>query len=290
MAGPRGGGHGPRGMMPGEKAKDFKGTMKKLLGYMKRFLPGIILVLVCAAASTIFSIFGPKILGQATTKLFEGLLAMLTGTGGIDFGAIGQILLFLAGLYVISALLSYVQGWVMAGVATKLSYSMRKDISSKIDRLPLAYFDRVQSGEVLSRITNDVDTVTQTLNQSLSQIVTSVTMMIGVLVMMLTISPVMTLVALCILPLSVIIVSVVVKKSQPFFRRQQEYLGHVNGHVEEMYGGHVVVTAFNGQKKSIEDFNGLNDNLYHAAWKSQFLSGMMMPLMNFVSNLGYVGI
>ncbi|WP_418971082.1 ABC transporter ATP-binding protein [Allofournierella sp.] len=290
MAGPRGGGHGPRGMMPGEKAKDFKGTMKKLLGYMKRFLPGIILVLVCAAASTIFSIFGPKILGQATTKLFEGLLAMLTGTGGIDFGAIGQILLFLAGLYVISALLSYVQGWVMAGVATKLSYSMRKDISSKIDRLPLAYFDRVQSGEVLSRITNDVDTVTQTLNQSLSQIVTSVTMMIGVLVMMLTISPVMTLVALCILPLSVIIVSVVVKKSQPFFRRQQEYLGHVNGHVEEMYGGHVVVTAFNGQEKSIEDFNGLNDNLYHAAWKSQFLSGMMMPLMNFVSNLGYVGI
>lgn len=290
MAGPRGGGHGPRGMMPGEKAKDFKGTMKKLLGYMKRFLPGIILVLVCAAASTIFSIFGPKILGQATTKLFEGLLAMLTGTGGIDFGAIGQILLFLAGLYVISALLSYVQGWVMAGVATKLSYSMRRDISSKIDRLPLAYFDRVQSGEVLSRITNDVDTVTQTLNQSLSQIVTSVTMMIGVLVMMLTISPVMTLVALCILPLSVIIVSVVVKKSQPFFRRQQEYLGHVNGHVEEMYGGHVVVTAFNGQEKSIEDFNGLNENLYHAAWKSQFLSGMMMPLMNFVSNLGYVGI
>ena len=290
MAGPRGGGHGPRGMMPGEKAKDFKGTMKKLLGYMKRFLPGIILVLVCAAASTIFSIFGPKILGQATTKLFEGLLAMLTGTGSIDFGAIGQILLFLAGLYVISALLSYVQGWVMAGVATKLSYSMRKDISSKIDRLPLAYFDRVQSGEVLSRITNDVDTVTQTLNQSLSQIVTSVTMMIGVLVMMLTISPVMTLVALCILPLSVIIVSVVVKKSQPFFRRQQEYLGHVNGHVEEMYGGHVVVTAFNGQEKSIENFNGLNDNLYHAAWKSQFLSGMMMPLMNFVSNLGYVGI
>lgn len=290
MAGPRGGGHGPRGMMPGEKAKDFKGTMKKLLAYMKRFLPGIILVLVCAAASTVFSIFGPKILGQATTKLFEGLLAMLTGTGGIDFGAIGQILLFLAGLYALSALLSYVQGWVMAGVATKLSYSMRRDISSKIDRLPLAYFDRVQSGEVLSRITNDVDTVTQTLNQSLSQIVTSATMMIGVLVMMLTISPVMTLVALCILPLSVVIVSVVVKKSQPFFRRQQEYLGHVNGHVEEMYGGHVVVTAFNGQQKSIEGFNGLNESLYHAAWKSQFLSGMMMPLMNFVSNLGYVGI
>lgn len=289
MAGPRGGG-GPHGMMPGEKAKDFKGTMKKLLAYLKKFLPGIILVLVCAVASTVFSIFGPKILGQATTKLFEGLIAMLTGTGGIDFTAIGQILLFLAALYVISALLSYVQGWVMAGVATKLSYSMRKDISNKIDRLPLAYFDRVPNGEVLSRITNDVDTVTQTLNQSLSQIVTNVTMMIGVLAMMLSISPVMTLVAICILPFSVIIVSLVVKKSQPFFRRQQEYLGHVNGHVEEMYGGHVVVTAFNGQQGSIDQFDGLNENLYHSAWKSQFFSGMMMPLMNFVSNVGYVGI
>lgn len=289
MAGPKGGG-GPHGMMPGEKAKDFKGAMKKLLAYLKKFLPGIILVLVCAVASTVFSIFGPKILGQATTKLFEGLVAMLTGRGGIDFTAIGQILLLLAGLYLLSALLSYVQGWVMAGVATKLSYSMRRDISNKIDRLPLAYFDRVQSGEVLSRITNDVDTVTQTLNQSLSQIVTNVTMMIGVLAMMLSISPVMTLVALCILPFSVVIVSVVVKKSQPFFRRQQEYLGHVNGHVEEMYGGHVVVTAFNGQQGSIDQFDGLNENLYHSAWKSQFFGGMMMPLMNFVSNLGYVGI
>ena len=284
MAGPR------NRMMPGEKAKDFKGTMGKLLTYLKKFLPSIILVLVCAAASTVFSIFGPKVLGQATTKLFEGLIAMLTGTGSIDFAAIGQVLLFLACLYLISALLSYVQGWIMAGVATSLSYSMRKDISEKIDRMPLAYFDRVPNGEVLSRITNDVDTITQTLNQSLSQIVTNVTMMIGVLCMMLSISPLMTLVALCILPLSVLIVTRVVKRSQPFFRRQQEYLGHVNGHVEEMYGGHVIVTAFNGQEKSIETFDELNENLYRAAWKSQFFSGVMQPLMNFVSNLGYVAI
>lgn len=284
MAGPR------NRMMPGEKAKDFKGTMGKLLTYLKKFLPSIILVLVCAAASTVFSIFGPKVLGQATTKLFEGLIAMLTGTGSIDFAAIGQVLLFLACLYLISALLTYVQGWIMAGVATDLSYSMRKDISEKIDRMPLAYFDRVPNGEVLSRITNDVDTITQTLNQSLSQIVTNVTMMIGVLCMMLSISPLMTLVALCILPLSVLIVTRVVKRSQPFFRRQQEYLGHVNGHVEEMYGGHVIVTAFNGQEKSIETFDELNENLYHAAWKSQFFSGVMQPLMNFVSNLGYVAI
>ena len=284
MAGPR------NRMMPGEKAKDFKGTMGKLLTYLKKFLPSIILVLVCAAASTVFSIFGPKVLGQATTKLFEGLIAMLTGTGSIDFAAIGQVLLFLACLYLISALLTYVQGWIMAGVATDLSYSMRRDISEKIDRMPLAYFDRVPNGEVLSRITNDVDTITQTLNQSLSQIVTNVTMMIGVLCMMLSISPLMTLVALCILPLSVLIVTRVVKLSQPFFRRQQEYLGHVNGHVEEMYGGHVIVTAFNGQEKSIETFDELNENLYRAAWKSQFFSGVMQPMMNFVSNLGYVGI
>ena len=295
MAGPRmgprpGGGRGARGMMPGEKAKDFKGTMKKLLAYLSKFLPAILLVLVCAAASTIFSIFGPKILGQATTKLFEGVLAMLTGTGGIDFAAIAQILLFLASLYGLSALITGVQGWVMAGVATKISYSMRNDLSRKIDRMPLAYFDRVQSGEVLSRITNDVDTVVQTLNQSLSQIVSNITMMVGVLCMMLSISPLMTLVALCILPISVVIVSVVVKHSQPYFMKQQNYLGHVNGHVEEMYGGHVVVTAFNGQEDSIRQFDELNDQLYGAAWKSQFLGGMMMPLMNFVGNLGYVGI
>ncbi|PWL88596.1 MAG: multidrug ABC transporter ATP-binding protein [Oscillospiraceae bacterium] len=288
--GARMGGRGAAGMIPGEKAKNFKGTMTKLLRYLSRFLPAIITVLVCAAASTVFSIFGPKVLGQATTKLFEGVMAMLTGTGGIDFSAIGQILLFLLAIYLISALLSYVQGWVMAGVATKVSYSMRRDISEKIDRMPLSYFDRVPNGEVLSRITNDVDTVTQTLNQSLSQIVTNVTMMVGVLCMMLSISPLMTLVALCILPVSVLIVMNVVKRSQPFFRQQQDYLGHVNGHVEEMYGGHVVVTAFGREEESLGVFDKMNAKLYNAAWKSQFLSGMMMPLMNFAGNLGYVGI
>ena len=288
MAGPMR--HGPGAMAVGEKAKDFKGTMKKLLAYMRRYLPSIVIALLCAVGGTVFSIFGPKILGQATTKLFEGVIAMLTGTGGIDFAAIGQILLFLAGLYVLSALLSYVQGWVMAGIATKASYAMRADISRKIDRLPMSYFDRVPHGEVLSRITNDVDMVTQTLNQSLSQVVTQLTMIVGVLCMMLSISPLMTLVAICILPVCLVIVMNVVRHSQKFFRRQQEYLGHVNGHVEEMYGAHVVVTAFNGQEESIETFNGLNEKLYQSAWKSQFLSGMMMPLMNFVSNLGYVAI
>ena len=289
MAGPMR--HGPGApMVVGEKAKDFKGTMKKLIAYMDRYLPSIILALICAVAGTVFSIFGPKILGKATTKLFEGLVAMLTGTGSIDFDAIAQILLFLLGLYVFSMLLSYVQGWVMSGIATKVSYAMRTDISNKIDRLPMSYFDRVPHGEVLSRITNDVDTVTQTLNQSLSQIVTQVTMVVGVLFMMLSISPVMTLVALCILPLCMVIVMNIIKHSQKFFRRQQEYLGHVNGHVEEMYGGHVVVTAFNGQEESIKTFEELNEKLYHSAWKSQFLSGMMMPMMNFVSNLGYVAI
>ena len=288
--GTRMGGRGAAGMMPGEKAKNFKGTMAKLLRYLSRFLPASITVLVCAAASTVFSIFGPKVLGQATTKLFEGVMAMLTGTGGIDFSAIGQILLFLLAIYLVSALLSYVQGWVMAGVATKVSYSMRRDISEKIDRMPLSYFDRVPNGEVLSRITNDVDTVTQTLNQSLSQIVTNVTMMVGVLCMMLSISPLMTLAALCILPVSVLIVMNVVKRSQPYFRQQQDYLGHVNGHVEEMYGGHVVVTAFGREEESLGVFDKMNAKLYNAAWKSQFLSGMMMPLMNFAGNLGYVGI
>ena len=288
MAGPMR--HGPGAMAVGEKAKDFKGTMKKLLAYMRRYLPSIVLALLCAVGGTVFSIFGPKILGQATTKLFEGVIAMLTGTGGIDFAAIGQILLFLAGLYLLSALLSYVQGWVMSGIATKVSYAMRTDISRKIDRLPMSYFDQVSHGEVLSRITNDVDMVTQTLNQSLSQVVTQVTMIVGVLCMMLSISPLMTLIAICILPVCLVIVMNVVRHSQKFFRRQQEYLGHVNGHVEEMYGAHVVVTAFNGQEESIETFNGLNEKLYQSAWKSQFLSGMMMPLMNFVSNLGYVAI
>lgn len=289
MAGPMR--HGPMGRNPmGEKAADFKGTMIKLLGYMKRYLPMLIIALVCAIAGTAFSILGPKILGQATTKLFEGLMAMIAGTGSIDFDALAQILLFLGGLYLFSALLNYVQGWLMAGIATKVSYTMRTDISQKIDRLPMSYFDKVSHGEVLSRITNDVDSVTQTLNQSLSQVVTQVTLLLGVLIMMLSISPWMTLVALCILPVCLIIVTSVIRHSQKFFRSQQEYLGHVNGHVEEMYGAHVVVTAFNGQEDSIRDFNEMNEKLYHSAWKSQFLSGLMMPLMNFASNLGYVAI
>ena len=283
-------GHGPAGMRGGDKAVDFKGTMVKLLKYMDRYLPMIILSLVCAVAGTAFSILGPKILGQATTKLFEGLMAMIAGTGSIDFDALARILLFLGGLYLFSALLSYVQGWIMAGIATKVSYTMRTDISQKIDRLPMSYFDKVSHGEVLSRITNDVDSVTQTLNQSLSQVVTQVTLLLGVLIMMLSISPWMTLIALCILPVCLLIVMNVIRRSQKFFRSQQEYLGHVNGHVEEMYGAHVVVTAFNGQEDSIHTFNEMNDKLYHSAWKSQFLSGLMMPLMNFASNLGYVAI
>ena len=284
------GGHGAAGMMPGEKAKNFKGTMKQLIAYLSRYLPAIIAVLVCAVASCIFSIVGPKILGEATTKLFEGVIAMLTGTGGIDFTAIAQILIFLACLYALSAALSYLQGWVMTGVSTKISYSMRRDISQKINRMPLGYFDRVSHGEVLSRITNDVDTVTQTLNQSLSQMVTSVTTVVGVLVMMLTISPVMTLVAVCTLPLSAFVMMQVVKRSQPLFKQQQEFLGDANGHVEEMYGGHVVVRAFNGEQRSIAAFSEINDKLYHSAWKSQFFGNMMMPLMNFVGNIGYVAI
>ena len=283
-------GHGPAGMRGGDKAADFKGTIVKLLKYMDRYLPMMILSLVCAVAGTAFSILGPKILGQATTKLFEGLMAMIAGTGSIDFDALARILLFLGGLYLFSALLSYVQGWIMAGIATKVSYTMRTDISQKIDRLPMSYFDKVSHGEVLSRITNDVDSVTQTLNQSLSQVVTQVTLLLGVLIMMLSISPWMTLIALCILPVCLFIVMNVIRRSQKFFRSQQEYLGHVNGHVEEMYGAHVVVTAFNGQEDSIHTFNEMNDKLYHSAWKSQFLSGLMMPLMNFASNLGYVAI
>lgn len=283
-------GRGPHGMMPGEKAKDFKGTMRRLIAYLGRYLPAIAAVMLFAVASTVFSIIGPKILGNATTLLFEGVIAQLTGTGGIDFTAVGRILLFLGAIYVVSALFSYIQGLIMAKISTQISYQMRRDISKKINRMPLAYFDRVPNGEVLSRITNDVDTVTQTLNSSMTQIVTSVTQFIGVLVMMLSISPLMTLVALCILPLSFGIVGNVVKRSQPLFHKQQEYLGNVNGHVEEMYGGHLVVTAFNGEARSIETFREINEKLYHAAWKSQFLSGMMMPLMNLVGNLGYVGI
>ncbi len=291
MGGGRGGFMGGGVQMRGEKARDFKGTMRKLISYLGAYKVSIVAVLIFAMASTIFSIVGPKILGQATTKLFEGVIGQISGTGtGIDFGYIGNIVLILAGLYILSAIFSYIQGWIMAGVSMKVTYHLRRDISEKINKLPLRYYDGTNQGEVLSRITNDVDTINQTLNQSLTQIVTSVTTLIGVLVMMLSISWIMTIATALIIPLSLGIITVVVGKSQKYFREQQDYLGHVNGHVEEMYGGHNVMKAFNGEAKSIEQFDVYNDTLYNSAWKSQFLSGMMMPIMSFVGNLGYVAV
>ena len=282
---------GPMAMMKGEKARDFKGTMRKLLAYLGVYKASIAVVMVFAIGSTIFSIVGPKILGKATTKLFEGVVAKISGSAaGVDFGFIGGILLTVIGLYLVSALFSYIQGWIMSGVSIKLTYRFRTDILSKINKMPLGYFDATSHGEVLSRMTNDVDTVNQTLSQSLTQIITSVTTVLGVLVMMLSISWEMTLVALLILPLSLLIIRFIVGKSQVFFKQQQEYLGHVNGHIEEMFSSHAVVKAFNGEEKNIEKFEGMNSTLYNSAWKSQFLSSIMMPVMNFVSNLGYVGV
>lgn len=286
---PRHGG-GRRGRMSGEKARDFRGTMIKLIKYLSVYRNSILIVALFAAISTVFTIIGPKILGQAITKLFEGSIAQLTGTGSIDFESISKILLTVAGLYLTSAVFSYGQGWIMAGVSAKITYRFRKDISEKINRMPLGYFESTNHGEILSRVTNDVDTVSHTLNQSLSQIITSSITVIGVLVMMLSISWLMTLVALIIIPLSLLVVSLIVKQSQKYFKQQQDYLGHVNGHVEEMYGGHIVIKAFNGEEKSIQRFNQLNDKLYESAWKSQFFSGMMMPLINFIGNIGYVAV
>ena len=286
---PRHGG-GRRGRMTGEKARDFRGTMIKLIKYLSVYRNSILIVVLFAAISTVFTIIGPKILGQAITKLFEGSIAQLTGTGSIDFDAIGKILLTVAGLYLTSAAFSYGQGWIMAGVSAKITYRFRKDIAEKINRMPLGYFESTNHGEILSRVTNDVDTVSHTLNQSLSQIITSSITVIGVLIMMLSISWLMTLVALAIIPLSLLVVSLIVKQSQKYFKQQQDYLGHVNGHVEEMYGGHIVIKAFNGEEKSIQRFNQLNDKLYEAAWKSQFFSGMMMPIINFIGNIGYVAV
>ncbi|HML22288.1 MAG TPA: ABC transporter ATP-binding protein [Aggregatilinea sp.] len=275
--------------MAGEKARDFRGTMRKLLKYLSAFKFSIGIVLVFAIASTVFAVIGPKILGKATTKLYEGVIGQLSGTGtGIDFGYIGRIILIMTGLYLLSALFSYIQGWIMAGVTMEVTYRFRKDISEKINRMPLRYFDGTNQGEVLSRITNDVDTISQTLNQSLAQIVTSLTMLVGVLIMMLTISWLMTVAALLFVPLSFGIIGVVISKSQVYFKEQQDYLGHVNGHVEEMFGSHNVVQAFNGEEKSIEQFEDYNNTLFGSAWKSQFLSGMMMPIMMFVGNLSYV--
>ncbi|NLU07447.1 MAG: ABC transporter ATP-binding protein, partial [Clostridiales bacterium] len=287
----RKGNRGPGGMViSGEKANNFKGTMKKLIKYLSVYKISIGVVIIFAIASTVFSIVGPKILGKATTKLFEGVMAKISGTGSIDFGYIGRIIVLLVILYAAGSLFSYVQGWIMSGISMKVSYKFRKDISEKINRIPLKYFDRTNHGEVLSRVTNDVDTLSQTLNQSLSQIITSVTMVLGVLVMMFSISWQMTLVAICIIPLSFGIIMIIIKYSQKYFKQQQDYLGNLNGHVEEMYGGHIVMKAFNGEKKSIDKFDGMNDRLFGSAWKSQFLSGIMMPMMNFIGNLGYVGI
>lgn len=282
-------GHGgPMGS--GEKAKDFKGTMKNLGKYIMPYKIHIIFVIVLAIGSAAFSIAGPKILGKATTKLFEGLVQKVTGVKGafIDFDYIGKIIILLLGLYIISAVFSFVQGYIMSSVAQNISYELRREISKKINRMPIKYFDNKTHGEVLSRITNDVDTVSQSLNQSMSQIITSIVTIIGVLIMMLSISWQMTLIALLILPTSMAVIMAVVKKSQKYFKAQQEDLGNINGHVEEVYGGHNIMKAFNREEEAIEKFDKINDKLYSSAWKSQFLSGMMMPIMSFIGNIGYV--
>ena len=276
-----------RGMQPGEKPKDLKKSIKQLMQYIGKYKIGIFIVMICAACSTVFTVIGPKILGKATTALSEGLMDKIKGTGSIDFTKIGIILLFVLGLYLCSALFSFIQGWIMTGVTQKVCYQLRKEISEKINRMPMKYFESRTYGEVLSRITNDVDTLGQGLNQSITTIITSVATLIGVLIMMLSISPLMTLIALVILPISMGLIGFVTKKSQKFFCAQQEYLGHINGQVEEVYGGHLVIKAFNREKDTIDEFEKTNKILYDSAWKSQFLSGMMQPIMMFVGNLGY---
>ena len=279
-----------RGMQPGEKPKNFNASIKKLIQYIAKYKIGIIVVMLFAACSTVFTVVGPKILGKATTTLTEGLMAKIQRTGSIDFGKIGSILLFVLGLYLLSAIFSFVQGWIMTGITQKVCYQLRKEISEKINRMPMKYFESRTYGEVLSRITNDVDTLGQGLNQSITTIITATATMIGVLIMMISISPLMTLIAIVILPISMALISLVTKKSQKFFRNQQEYLGHINGQVEEVYGGHLVIKAFNREKDTIEEFDRTNKILYDSAWKSQFLSGMMQPIMMFVGNLGYASV
>ena len=281
-----GGGHMKMGQ---EKAKDFKGTMKKLISYLSPYKLAILLVIVFAIGSSVFNIVGPKILGNATTKIFEGLVSKVSNSGGgIDFDAIFRTLTILASLYIISSIFSFIQTFITSDISQKVSYNLRKSISEKINKLPLNYYDRKTNGEVLSRVTNDIDAISQNLNQILSQMITSATTLIGVLIMMLSISVTMTLVSLIVIPLSLVMIMLVVKKSQKHFRAQQEYLGHTNGHIEEMYSGHNIMKAFNGEEKAIEEFDKLSDTLYNSAWKSQFLSGMMMPIMTFIGNLGYV--
>ena len=286
--------HGPRGphggMAPGEKAKDFKGTMKKLMTYIGKYKFAVATVIVFAIGSTIFSIIGPIILSKATTELFNGLVAKIKGTGGIDFDKIGKILLILLTMYLVSAVFSFIQGWIMTGVTQKLCFRFRKEISEKIDRMPMKYFESRTVGEVLSRITNDVDTLGQSLNQSVTILITSVTTIIGVLIMMLTISPLMTLIAFVILPISALLISLVIKHSQKYFFTQQEYLGKINGQVEEVFSGQNVIKVFNREEVVKKTFEEDNDVLYQSAWKSQFFSGMMQPIMMFVGNLGYVAV
>ena len=286
---PGGMGHGP-GRFGGEKAKDFGGTMKKLLRYISRYKVSIILVLVFAVGGVLLNIYGPKVLMYANEAIVDGVVEMVSGVpgGGIDFVYVGRILLILLGMYLLSSGLTVVQGFLMTGVSQKVSYNLRREISRKINRLPMKYFDTKTHGEVLSRVTNDVDTLSQSLNQSITQLITSVTQVVGVLVMMLTISWELTLAALCILPISMLCISFIVKRSQKFFKSQQEYLGHINGQVEEVYGGHNIVQAFNHEDKTVERFDETNETLYKSAWKSQFLSGMMQPMMQFIGNLGYV--
>ena len=278
------------GMAPAEKAKNFKGSISKLMQYIGRYKIAILAVMIMAAASTVFTVIGPKVLGKATTGLSEGLMKKITGTGGIDFSYIGRILIIVLCLYACSAIFSFIQGWIMTGVSQKVCYRLRKEISEKINRMPMKYFESRTYGEVLSRITNDVDTLGMGLNQSITTIITSVATMIGVLVMMLSISPLMTIIAIVILPISVGLVSFVVKKSQSYFKTQQEYLGHINGQIEETYGGHMVVKSFNKEKDLVDTFDKTNAVLYSSAWKSQFFSGMMQPIMMFVGNLGYAGV
>ena len=286
---PGGMGHGP-GRFGGEKAKDLGGTMKKLLRYISRYKVSIILVLVFAVGGVLLNIYGPKVLMYANEAIVDGVVEMVSGVpgGGIDFVYVGRILLILLGMYLLSSGLTVVQGFLMTGVSQKVSYNLRREISRKINRLPMKYFDTKTHGEVLSRVTNDVDTLSQSLNQSITQLITSVTQVVGVLVMMLTISWELTLAALCILPISMLCISFIVKRSQKFFKSQQEYLGHINGQVEEVYGGHNIVQAFNHEDKTVERFDETNETLYKSAWKSQFLSGMMQPMMQFIGNLGYV--
>lgn len=290
MNGRQRGPKGPGGNMSVERAKNFKGTIRKLLAYIGRYKIGLVFVACFAVAATIFNVAGPKMLGKATTALSDGLMEKIQGTGGIDFSKIGWILAGVLCLYGLSAVFSAMQGWIMTGITQKVCYRLRKEISEKINRMPMKYFESRTHGEVLSCITNDVDTVGMGLNQSITQIITSITTLVGVFIMMLSISPLMTLIALVILPISVVLISLVVKRSQKYFRSQQEYLGHINGQIEENYGGHHVVKAFHQEKDSVEEFLKTNDILYESAWKSQFFSGMMQPIMMFVGNLGYVAV